>query len=92
MASSEYVKMFPLNTIILIIPSTILYLPTYSLHQQVSYTKLRTKQKIITPRFTATFGKDDTGVPDSAYPVKPKVIPPVLDQLRQECEYRSHEM
>lgn len=62
---------------------------TRSVERQVSYTSLRTKQKIITPRFTATFGKDDTGAPESAYPVKPKVIPPILEQLRLQLEKKT---
>ncbi|UZJ52994.1 hypothetical protein CBS101457_002314 [Exobasidium rhododendri] len=56
---------------------------------RVSYTKVRSKQKIITPRFTATFGKDDTGASDSEYPVKPKVIPPILGQLQAELQRKS---
>lgn len=42
--------------------------------------------RINTPRFTTTFGIDDTGAPATAYHAKPKPIPPVLAQLKERIE------
>lgn len=43
-------------------------------------------QRIVTPRFTTTFGKDDTGSPMSAYKIKPKEIPGPLKDLIARIE------
>ncbi|MCO5599849.1 hypothetical protein L7F22_053956 [Adiantum nelumboides] len=56
---------------------------------RVTYIQPRTKQRIITPRYTATFGKDDTGTPDSFYKFPPKPFPPLLDQLRKILEQKT---
>lgn len=53
---------------------------------RVTYIQPRTKTKIVTPRFTATFGKDDTGAPDSMYKFPPKPFPPLLERLRTILE------
>lgn len=53
---------------------------------RVSYTRPSTRQRIITPRFTATFGKDETGADMSRYPVRPKEIPEVLQTLMKRGE------
>ncbi|CAO1631985.1 unnamed protein product [Sympodiomycopsis kandeliae] len=42
--------------------------------------------RINTPRFTTTFGIDDTKQPPSAYQVKPKPIPPTLLELKSRIE------
>lgn len=51
---------------------------------RVSYTRPSTKQRIVTPRFTATFGRDETGAEMTRYPVKPKEIPQVLGTLMEK--------
>lgn len=51
---------------------------------RVSYTRPSTKQRIVTPRFTATFGRDETGADMARYPVKPKEIPQVLGILMEK--------
>lgn len=56
---------------------------------RVTYIQPRSKQRIITPRFTATFGKDDTGSPDSLYKFPPKPFPPLLDRLRNILEQKT---
>ncbi|PWN36374.1 uncharacterized protein FA14DRAFT_172920 [Meira miltonrushii] len=56
---------------------------------RVTYIQPRSKQRIITPRFTATFGKDDTGSPDHLYKFPPKPFPPLLDRLRKILEEKT---
>lgn len=56
---------------------------------RVTYIQPRSKQRIVTPRFTATFGKDDTGSPDSVYKFPPKPFPPLLEKLKQILEQKT---
>lgn len=56
---------------------------------RVSYIRPRSTQRIVTPRFTATFGRDDTGAPDSVYTVPPKPLPHVLRQLCDEVASKT---
>ncbi|CAO1615885.1 unnamed protein product [Parajaminaea phylloscopi] len=49
-------------------------------------------QRIVTPRFTTTFGRDDTKAPMSAYKIKPKEIPPPLQDLIRRIETSQNEL
>lgn len=54
---------------------------------RVSYIRPSNKQRIVTPRFTATFGKDDTGAPADSYLTCPKPIPGPLQCIVDECRF-----
>jgi alkylated DNA repair dioxygenase AlkB len=56
---------------------------------RVTYVRPRTNIRIVTPRYTSTFGKDDTNAPPSAYKVQPKPFPDVLEMLRQTLERKT---
>jgi hypothetical protein len=49
---------------------------------RVIYTRPGTGITIRTPRYTTTYGRDETGAPDVAYQQPPVAFPPCLDDLR----------
>jgi hypothetical protein len=50
---------------------------------RVIYTRPGTGITIRTPRYTTTYGRDETGAPDVAYQQPPVAFPPCLDDLRR---------
>lgn len=56
---------------------------------RVTYIRPPTNVRIVTPRYTATFGKDDTGAPDSAYRYPPNPFPATLARLRDILEAKT---
>ncbi|CEH19401.1 hypothetical protein CBOM_06728 [Ceraceosorus bombacis] len=54
---------------------------------RVVYTRPNSNITIRTPRLTTTFGRDDTGAPDSAYPIKPRPFPKPLAELKALLEH-----
>lgn len=50
---------------------------------RVVYTRPGTGITIRTPRYTTTYGRDETGAPDVAYQRPPVALPPCLDDLRR---------